>query len=226
MNEEAKKRTSTTESMVTVAIAVVSLLTAVLGVYAGLRSMEIARSQNRAVAATINREQVNVVAHTWMFQDLRAFVEYQRLNTLASITESEAQLVRSLGNHNRAQMTMEQSLQYRAEANAKATFFAAEYILPDGTFDEGRFLANQIRFGSRNLDTNPKHYFEQANLLIQRNDVLENGVYIFTIVISLLIFAKVSEKWWCYLWIGIAALILAANIIYIVRAGFSFNIFS
>ncbi len=216
MSETTEKKPMPVETMVTIAIAIIAFSGAMTGIISGGRARQIVKFQNKAIAASINREQAYVIAHTWMLQDLRAYAEYKRLNDLASITQVEAELALARGDEERAQVLTEQVTEYETAAAAKATFFSPEYILPGGSFDERGFLENQMRFESRNLDINPQKNFERAQQIINKSSTLVTGIYLLSFVVVSLIFARVIKSNWRYLWVGIGALILVIDIAYIV----------
>lgn len=221
MSEDTKKKTVNVETIVTIAIAVISLTGAFLGVIHGSYSRQINKTQRKALAETINREQVDVIANTWMFQDLRAFAEYNRLNALATITEVDAENAQHNGDEDLAQTLNLQAVEYRTAAQAKVTFFSPNYVLPDGTFDEESFLEHQVRFGSRNLDINPEKNFEKVEELIERASLLRTGIYILSIVVANLVFAKVAKSKLRYLWISIAAAVFIFDIVIILIRAYS-----
>ncbi len=216
MSETTEKKPIPVETMVTIAIAIIAFSGAMTGIISGGRARQIVKFQNKAIAASINREQAYVIAHTWMLQDLRAYAEYKRLNDLAAITQAEAELALARGDQERAQVLTEQVAEYETAAAAKATFFSPEYILSGGSFDERGFLENQMRFESRNLDINPQKNFERAQQIINKSSTLVTGIYLLSFVVVSLIFARVIKSNWRYLWVGIGALILVIDIAYIV----------
>ncbi|MBC8505693.1 MAG: hypothetical protein ISR58_07650 [Anaerolineales bacterium] len=222
MSEKSKENSIPIETMVTIAIAIIAFAGAMTGIISGGRARQIAIFEKKAIAASINREQAYVIAHTWMLQDLRAYAEYNRLNDLATITEAEAEMAFARGDEERADVLQEKVQEYRTAANAKATFFSEEYILPGGSFDEESFLTNQMRFESRNLDTNPQKNFEMAQQIIDKSSVLVTGIYLLSFVVVSLIFARVIKSNWRYLWVGVASVILIIDIIYILINEFSF----
>ncbi len=216
MSTETKKKSISVETMITIAIAIISLTGAMMGITTGGRSRSIVNYERNAISAAINLEQANVISHTWMFQDLRAYAEYQRLNELAILTQSEAEAAAARGDAARAEVLREQAAEYQTAAQAKATFFAEEYILPDGTFDEAGFLENQMRFETRNLDTNPEANFEKVEILISEVTVLMNGVYLFSFVVAFLIFAKVTTNKWRYVFMSIGILLFITDLVYLI----------
>ena len=223
MSEKQDEKTVPVETLVTIAIAIIAFAGAMTGIISGARARQITKFEKKAIAASINREQAYVIAHTWMQQDLRAYAEYNRLNALASIAETEAELAIERGDEERTNILMEQVQEYRTAAAAKATFFSPEYVLPGGAFDEQGFLANQMRLESRNLDINPQKNFELAQQFIDKSSVLVTGIYMLSFVVVSLIFARVIKSNWRYLWVGIATLIFIADVIYILINEFSFG---
>jgi len=215
MSNEKPKKLINVETIITIAIALISLTGAMLGVIHGSYARQINKTQRKALSATINREQVDVIAHTWMFQDLRAFAEYNRLNALATITEIDAQEAETRGDRAHAQELLNKVKEYQIAAAAKATFFSPQYVLPDGNFDEESFQNDQYRFGSRNLDVNPDKSFEKVEQLIRQASLLRTGIYVFSVVVACLIFAKVAKSKLRYLWVTLAILIFLGNIIFI-----------
>ncbi len=215
MSEKSEGKSISIESMVTIAIAIIAFTGAMTGIISGGRTRQINKYEDRAIEASINREQAYVIAHTWMLQDLRAYAEYNRLNDLAMITEAEAEMALARGDEERANVLREKVQEYRTAANAKATFFSEEYILPGGTFDEHGFLMNQMRFETRNLDVNPQKNFDKAQQIIDKSSVLVTGIYLLSFVVVSLIFARVIKSKWRFFWVAIASIILIIDILYI-----------
>lgn len=198
---------------ITVAIAVVSLIAAGVGLLSGSYAGQVSDAQDNAVTAAVNRQQTSIIAHTWMYQDLRAYAEYQRLSALAATTAAEAESAQSLGDETRADTLREQAQEYNTAAAAKATFFSPQYVLDDGSFDQERFLADQLRFESRNLDTSdPELSFQAAEKASLRLGVLNAATYGFALVAAFLVFASLSEKRLRFLWLGGAILIAVVDI--------------
>ena len=215
MSTESTDKSIPVETIITIAIAIISLTGAMMGILTGGRSRAIIKYENQAIAAAINLEQADVISHTWMFQDLRAYAEYQRLSELSSLIDTEAEVAQARGDTSRAEILHEQAKEYRTAAQSKATFFAPEYVLPDGTFDENGFLANQMRFATRNLDTNPEVNFAKAEALIAETSVLMNGIYSFSFVVAFLIFAKVTKSKWRFVFLTIGCLLFIADLVYL-----------
>jgi len=210
-DEETKDKLS---DFIAIAIAVVSLITAGVGFLSGSYAGQVGEAQDSAVTAAVNRQQTSIIAHTWLYQDLRAYAEYQRLTALASTTESEALSAQALGDDEAHANTLrEQSQEYQTAAAAKATFFSPQYVLDDGSFDQKRFLADQLRFESRNLDTtDPELSFQAAEKASVRVGVLNAATYGFALVAAFLVLASLNEKRLRFLWLGGAILILVLDL--------------
>lgn len=208
--EETNDRLS---DFIAIAIAVVSLITAGLGFLSGSYAGQFSEAQDNAVTAAINRQQTSIIAHTWLYQDLRAYAEYQRLSALSTTTETEAESAQTLGDEARANMLREQSQEYRTAAAAKATFFSPQYILDDGSFDQKRFLADQLHFESRNLDTtDPELSFQAAEKASVRLSTLNAATYGFALAAAFLVIASLNKKRLRFLWLGGAVLILVLDL--------------
>lgn len=208
--EETNDRLS---DFIAIAIAVVSLITAGLGFLSGSSAGQFSEAQDNAVTAAINRQQTSIIAHTWLYQDLRAYAEYRRLSALSTTTETEAESAQTLGDEARANMLREQSQEYRTAAAAKSTFFSPQYILDDGSFDQKRFLADQLRFESRNLDTtDPELSFQAAEKASVRLSTLNAATYGFALAAAFLVIASLNKKRLRVLWLGGAVLILVLDL--------------
>jgi len=209
-DEETQDRLS---DFIAIAIAVVSLITAGVGFLAGSYAGQISDAQESAVTAAVNRQQTSIIAHTWLYQDLRAYAEYQRLTALATTTETEAVSAQEFGDEVRANTLREQSQEYQTAAAAKATFFSPQYVLDDGSFDQKRFLADQLRFESRNLNTtDPELSFQAAEEASARLSALNAATYGFALVAAFLVIASLNEKRLRFLWLGGATLILILDL--------------
>lgn len=209
-DEESQDRLS---DFIAIAIAVVSLITAGVGFLSGSYAGQVGDAQENAVTAAVNRQQTSIIAHTWLYQDLRAYAEYQRLTALASTTETEAASAQTFGDEVRANTLREQSQEYQTAAAAKATFFSPQYVLDDGSFDRERFLADQLRFESRNLDTtDPELSFQAAEKASVRLGTLNAATYGFALVAAFLVIASLNEKRLRFLWLGGAILILVLDL--------------
>ena len=212
-SEETQDKLS---DFIAIAIAVVSLITAGVGFLSGSYAGRVGDAQDNAVTAAVNRQQTSIIAHTWLYQDLRAYAEYQRLSALAANTEAEAESAQTLGDEIRANTLREQAQEYHTAATAKATFFSPQYVLEDGSFDQKRFLADQLRFESRNLDTSdPELSFQAAEKASVRLSVLNAATYGFALVAAFLVFASLNEKRLRFLWLGGAVLISVLDLGYI-----------
>lgn len=209
-DEETKDKLS---DFISIAIVVVSLITAGVGFLSGSYAGQVGDAQDSAVTAAVNRQQTSIIAHTWLYQDLRAYAEYQRLTALASTTETEAVSAQTFGDEVRANTLREQSQEYQTAAAAKATFFSPQYVLDDGSFDRERFLADQLRFESRNLDTtDPELSFQAAEKASVRLGALNAATYGFALVAAFLVIASLNEKRLRFLWLGGAILILVLDL--------------
>jgi hypothetical protein len=209
-DEEPKDKLS---DFIAIAIAVVSLITAGVGFLSGSYAGQVSDAQESAVTAAVNRQQTSIIAHTWLYQDLRAYAEYQRLTALAVTTESEAESAQTLGNEVHANTLREQSQEYQTAAAAKSTFFSPQYVLDDGSFDQKRFLADQLRFESRNMDTtDPELSFQAAEKASVRLGALNAATYGFALVAAFLVLASLNEKSLRLLWLGGAVLILVLDL--------------
>ena len=198
---------------ISIAIVVVSLITAGVGFLSGSYAGQVGDAQDSAVTAAVNRQQTSIIAHTWLYQDLRAYAEYQRLTALASTTETEAVSAQTFGDEVRANTLREQSQKYETAVAAKATFFSPQYVLEDGSFDRERFLADQLRFESRNLDTtDPELSFQAAEKASVRLGTLNAATYGFALVAAFLVIASLNEKRLRFLWLGGAILILVLDL--------------
>lgn len=209
-DEETKDKLS---DFIAIAIVVVSLITAGVGFLSGSYTGQVGDAQENAVTAAVNRQQTSIISHTWLYQDLRAYAEYQRLTALANTTENEAESAQTIGDEVRANTLREQSQEYQTAAAAKATFFSPQYVLDDGSFDQKRFLADQLRFESRNLDTtDPELSFQAAEKASVRLGALNAVTYGFALVAAFLVIASLNEKRLRFLWLGGAILILVLDL--------------
>jgi hypothetical protein len=209
-DEETKDKLS---DFISIAIVVVSLITAGVGFLSGSYAGQVGDAQDNAVTAAVNRQQTSIIAHTWLYQDLRAYAEYQRLTALTSTTETEAESAQTLGDEVRANTLREQSQEYQTAAAAKSTFFSSQYVLDDDSFDQERFLADQLRFESRNLDTtDPELGFQAAEKASVRLGALNAATYGFALVAAFLVIASLNEKRLRLLWLGGAVLILVFDL--------------
>ncbi len=153
-----------------------------------------------------------------MFQDLRAYAEYQRLSTLAEVTTADAVAAQGLGDVAQAQSLSQQALAYRTAANAAGTFFAEEYVLPDGSFDEELYLEHQMRFEVRNRDVNPADDYIEAVTLLEESFALVIIIRGLAISITLMIIAHITKSKMRYAWFAGGLLVFIGFMVYMAYA--------
>ena len=201
MTEDEKQDNSERfETIIALTIAIVSLIAAYIGGWSALTEGAAGGAQFNGVIAAVNLEKAKVTSNTWMFQDLRAYAEYQRLSTLAEVTTADAVAAQEVGDYAVAQSMRQQALAYRTAANAAGTFFANEYVLEDGSFDEQQYLEHQMRFEVRNRDVDPDDDYEEAVMLYEEAFSLVIVVRGLAIAITLMIMAHITKSKLRYAW--------------------------
>lgn len=208
MSDEAKEETQSKnlDTAIAIAIAVISLVGALVAALAVSDTNTASGALEDAVFATVDREKANVIANTWMFQDLRAYVQHERLAALAQNTEAAAAEAEVRGDAALAKSLRDQAKSLRISATAEAKFYNAQYVLPDGSFDETTFIAHQLRFESRNHDVNPDDNMEAAKSYFSRGESLIVSVAGLAVSITFLILAqivtapKLRQGWF---WLGV-----------------------
>jgi len=198
--EEQQDKSEWFETIIALTIAIVSLIAAFIGGWSALTESAASGAQISGVIATVNREKAKVTSHTWMFQDLRAYAEHQRLSTLAEITTADAVAAQEQGALEQAQSLRQQALAYRTGASAAGTFFAGEYVNPDGSFDEETYLEHQMRFEVRNRDVDPDDDYDEAVALFEEAFTLVIVIRGLAIAITLLILAHITKSKLRYSW--------------------------
>lgn len=193
MTKEKQDHTERFETIITLTIAVVSVVMAFIGGWSSLTDDEASGAMKSGISAAINREKASVISHTWMFQDIRAYTEHQRLNTLVEVTTADAEAARLQGDDQQARALGQQVLSYRTEARAFGTFFAEEYVLPDGSFDEEQYLQHQMRFEVRNLDVNPEDDFQEALVVYDHAFTMVIVIRGLAVSVTALILARITK---------------------------------
>ncbi len=216
--EEKQDHSERFEIIIAITIAIVSLIAAYLGGWSALIESEATGARVSGVIATVNREKAKVTSSTWMFQDLRAYAEYQRLSTLAEVTTADAVAAQELGDVAGAQSLRQQALAYRTAANAAGTFFAQEYVNADGSFDEETYLEHQMRFEVRNRDVDPEDDYQDAVELSEQAYSLVIVIRGLAIAITLLIIAHITKSKLRYAWFVGGLAVFAGFMVYMAIA--------
>lgn len=216
--EEKQDHAERFETIIAITIAIVSLIAAYIGGWSALIESEATGARVSGVIATVNREKAKVTSSTWMFQDLRAYAEYQRLSTLAEVTTADAVAAQELGDAAGAQSLRQQALAYRTAANAAGTFFAEEYVNADGSFDEETYLEHQMRFEVRNRDVDPADDYQDAVELSEQAYSLVIVIRGLAISITLLIIAHITKSKMGLVWYGLGMIVFFGFIIYMANA--------
>mgnify|MGYP001585562798 CR=1 FL=1 len=207
---ENESDSKTLDTAIAIGIAVVSLVAALVAALAVSDTNSAAGALEDAVFATVDREKANVIANTWMYQDLRAFVQHEKLAALAANTEAAAAEAAARGDAALAQSLRDQAQSLQVSANASEKFYNEQYVLPDGAFDEAAFIAHQLRLESRNRDVNPDDDIEAAETYFTRGESFVVSVAGMAVSITFLILAQIVtapavRKGW--FWLGVVVFV-------------------
>ncbi len=208
---EDESESKTVDTAIAIAIAVVSLVAALLAAMAVTDSGAASGALEDVIFATVNREKADVIAHTWMFQDLRAFVQHERLVSLVESTEAAAGAAEARGEKTLAKSLRDQAKALQISAESAADFYSAEYVQADGSFDETAFLEQQMRFEARNHDINPDDDLAAARVYFTRSSSYIISVAGMGVSITFFILAQIAVnpklRWWWF-WAGAGMFVL------------------
>jgi hypothetical protein len=210
--EKSDSRTDRFETVVTVLIALVSTVIALVASQSAVASGNATSAQHDGVLAKTNLERVDGSSQAQIAQNERAFSLYRTNRDLYSLTIDYAVKAEAAGNKDQGTALRQEAAIDLEVSNNAYRFIDSNYLVKDAngeytSFDEQNFLNDQRQTASTFEDTSYDNYFAEADQL--RAQSLTLGVTLLAWFISLmfLTWATVTKSRLRWLWLGGGALI-------------------
>jgi hypothetical protein len=215
--EKPASKTNRFETVVTVLIAVVSTIIALVASQSAVASGNATEAQHDGVLAKINLERVDGASRAQIAHNEQAFNIYLSNRDLYSLTVAYAGKAEAAGNKVQGTALRQEAATQLQESNNAFNFISSDYLIKDSAgnytgFDEGNYLNDQRQDASVYEDISSDDNFAEASQLRARSLTLGITLLAWFISLAFLTWAEVSKSRLRWLWLG-AGVLVAAGLI-------------
>src|SRR5579859_1710846 len=211
--EKSESKADRFETVVTILIAIVSTVIALVASQSAVASGNATEAQHDGVLAKINLERVDGASRTQIAHNERAFDIYKSNRDLNTLTINYATKAEAAGNAAQGTALRQEAARQLEDSNNAYTFINSNYLVKDAngdytSFDEQNYLNDQRQAASVYEDIASDDNFSQADQL--RTQSLNLGVSLLAWFIALmfLTWAEISKS--ALRWVWLAAGVLVA----------------
>jgi hypothetical protein len=212
--EKPESKTNRFETVVTVLIAIVSTVIALVASQSAVASGNATEAQHDGVLAKINLERVDGSSRAQIAHNERAFSIYRSNRDLYSLTIDFALKAETAGNSAQGTVLRQEAARQLEDSNNAYRFIDSNYLVKDATsgeytsFDQQNYLNDQRQSASIYEDISYLDNFAEADRL--RTQSLQLGVSLLAWFIALmfLTWAEITKS--ALRWVWLAAGVLLA----------------
>lgn len=199
--------------VVTILIALVTTLGAVIAWQAALSLSAAGNAQQQGLLDTLSLEEGAASYQTRLYTELQYFVKYTQFQEMAKHLRQDETAARSRGETNLANDLSSQAEQNEALAENLEQFFDVSYIQADGTFDEERRLAD-LRLNDAKLQgVAPQEMFDEADALQDKARMFVGIIFFLTVALLFYTLSQITENRIKYPFALLATVIFAGSVI-------------
>jgi hypothetical protein len=210
--EKKDSKTDRFETVVTILIAVVSTVIALVASQSAVASGNATEAQHDGVLAKINLERVDGASRTQIAHNERAFDIYRSNRDLYSLTIDFANQAESAGNAAQGTALRQEAARQLEDSNNAYNFINSSYLVQDAdgnytSFDEQNYLSDQRQQASVYEDISSDDNFAEANQLRTQSLTLGISLLAWFIALMFLTWAEVSKSTLRWVWLAAGVLL-------------------
>jgi hypothetical protein len=212
---KSKSKSNRFETVVTVLIAVVSTVIALVASQSAVASGNATEAQHDGVLAKINLERVDGSSRAQIAHNQRAFSIYRSNRDLYSLTIDYAAKAEAAGNANQGTQLRLEAAQQLEDSNNAYRFIASNYLVQDAngeytSFDDQNYLNDQQQAASVFEDISFTDNFTEANRLRTQSLTLGVSLLAWFIALMFLTWADISKSALRWVWLVAGVLLSLA----------------
>jgi hypothetical protein len=213
--KETASKTHRFETVVTILIALVSTVIALVASQSAVASGNATSAQHDGVLAKINMERVDGASRAQIAHNERAFSIYRTNRDLYSLTIDYAVKAEAAGNAAQGTALRQEAARLLEDSNNAYTFINSNYLVKDAngnytSFDEQNYINDQRQQASVYEDIASQDNFAQANQLRTLSLNLGVSLLAWFIALMFLTWAEISKSALRWVWLGAGALVVLA----------------
>ena len=215
--EKADSKSNRFETVVTVLIAVVSTVIALVASQSAVASGNATEAQHDGVLAKINLERVDGGSRAQIAHNERAFSIYRTNRDLYSLTIDYATKAEAAGNSAQGTTLRLEAARLLEDSNNAFRFINSDYLVKDASgeytsFDEQNYLNDQRQSASVYQDIASDDNFSEANRLRTQSLTLGVTLLAWFIALMFLTWAEISKSGLRWVWL-VAGVLLALGLV-------------
>lgn len=212
---KSKSKSNRFETVVTVLIAVVSTVIALVASQSAVASGNATEAQHDGVLAKINLERVDGSSRAQIAHNQRAFSIYRSNRDLYSLTIDYAAKAEAAGNADQGTQLRLEAAQQLEDSNNAYRFIASNYLVQDAngeytSFDDQNYLNDQQQAASVFEDISFTDNFTEANRLRTQSLTLGVSMLAWFIALMFLTWADISKSALRWVWLVAGVLLSLA----------------
>lgn len=212
---KSKSKSNRFETVVTVLIAVVSTVIALVASQSAVASGNATEAQHDGVLAKINLERVDGSSRAQIAHNQRAFSIYRSNRDLYSLTIDYAAKAEAAGNADQGTQLRLEAAQQLEDSNNAYRFIASNYLVQDAngeytSFDDQNYLNDQQQAASVFEDISFTDNFTEANRLRTQSLTLGVSLLAWFIALMFLTWADISKSALRWVWLVAGVLLSLA----------------
>lgn len=230
--EKTESRTNRFETVVTVLIAVVSTIIALVASQSAVASGNATEAQHDGVLAKINLERVDGSSRAQIAHNQRAFSIYRTNRDLYTLTIDYAAKAEAAGNTAQGTDLRLEAARLLEASNNAYRFISADYLVKDDSgeytsFDEQNYLNDQRQAASVYEDIAADGHFREADRLRTQSLTLGVTLLAWFVALMFLTWAEITKSALRWVWLvagvllalGLVAAYLAASVAHMLGLG-------
>lgn len=216
--EKSDSKTDRFETVVTVLIAIVSTVIALVASQSAVASGNATEAQHDGVLAKINLERVDGASRTQIAHNERAFSLYRSNRDLYSLTIDFAVQAEKAGNAAQGTALRQEAARQLEDSNNAYRFIDSNYLVKDPasdeytSFDEQNYLNDQRQTASVYEDIASDDDFAEANRLRTQSLTLGVTLLAWFIALMFLTWAEITKSALRWVWLA-AGVLLALGLV-------------
>ena len=216
-DKKSESKTDRFETVVTVLIALVSTVIALVASQSAVASGNATEAQHAGVLAKTNLERVDGSSQAQIAHNERAFSIYRTNRDLYTLTLDYATKAEAAGNAAQGtQLRVEAASQLEVSNNAYG-FIASDYLVKDSnreftSFDEKNYLNDQRQAAAVFEDISFTNNFTQADQLRTQSLTLGLSLLAWFVALMFLTWAEITKSALRWMWL-IAAVLLSLGLV-------------
>lgn len=212
MADKDKSKTDRFETVVTVLIALVSTVIALVASQSAVASGNATEAQHDGVLAKINLERVDGSSRAQIAHNERAFSSYRSNRDLYTLTINFANQAENAGNKDQGTALRQEAAGLLEESYNAYHFVDPSYLVKDSTgeytsFDEQNYINDQRQNASIYQDIAFDDNFAEADRLRTQSLSLGASLLAWFISLMFLTWAEISKSALRWLWLALGVLI-------------------